>query len=592
MPRADVEIFFSTSAPTFAYPQGASIAGQSSAVSASGQSNQLEAAISGAEVSAESGSVVFSEQLYPLTATSRISNPNFGQTTALDDRDAIGLMDASLLHGFFASNMEPPVSAGYLPRTAVSQDILNSHPTSKHHLCTYFNMMEKSDNGDALAIKIGSETGPNGTDWWCRDGSGAQYSFFAGSFGVNISNYSTPDSGGQLYPTYYADNFIQTEYVDVHAAAGIGVGEGGVNCFLDNFQLYSNKSGCDWNQAGGPDGSRLHYDSEIPEHVSGDAVAVTAYSAWRANHMRGLQRIRENNPGIFVLPNTNQWANSSIIFDGAPVNNAVPDNINALRTVILEYRLGGDTGQADVQGGFSEKNISDNFPTSGVNQYGLYNNTGGSWKVMYNKAYQAARFCQEPKIVFATGAVNCLQNGTSGSGGRTIWSPVPASNAVWHLFRWMHCTYQIAGAHTVVSGREVANGSAGRAASTPLFDEYGVINGSVDYGFGTGNTKLFHKWMGIALEAAPTTPLLTHGTGEIWAREFENALCIVNTDNRQTNTAATIPVSLLPGGASEWMFFNGDQDAANNDGSYASVDFTIEPIDGFVLVRRSWYEAL
>lgn len=147
----------------------------------------------------------------------------------------------------------------------------------------------------------------------------------------------------------------------------------------------------------------------------------------------------------------------------------------------------------------------------------------------------------------------------------------------------------IAGAHAAISGHRQNGSGGGGGASTPLFDEYGIINGSVDYnGFGAGPTKLFHKYMGVAKEAPP---IGSRADGS-WSREFTNALIVANPDNDENDSPRLIDVSAFPGGSSEWMRFIGSQDSSFNNGSNASSDFFLDPIDAIVLVRRSWYNGL
>jgi hypothetical protein len=134
------------------------------------------------------------------------------------------------------------------------------------------------------------------------------------------------------------------------------------------------------------------------------------------------------------------------------------------------------------------------------------------------------------------------------------------------------------------SGTQVGSNTAGRGQNTVFFDEMGLIN--------TATTKLFEKWMGEAIDAPQEAPRVSHATGEIWWREFDNALVIVNTDNDSTNSAALVTTATLPGGADEWMTFNGSQDSAVNDNSALGATLSINPVDGIILVRKSWYNAL
>jgi len=135
------------------------------------------------------------------------------------------------------------------------------------------------------------------------------------------------------------------------------------------------------------------------------------------------------------------------------------------------------------------------------------------------------------------------------------------------------------------SGIKVGTNNTGNGRSTPVFEEFGLIGGSVDYGLGTGSTKLFRKCWGEAVDPIQTAPI----SGTEWRREFTNVLVIANSSR---DSSITVDVSTLPGGASEWKRFNGTQDSTTNDGTDASSDFVIPKIDAIFLVRKSWYDAL
>ena len=534
-------------------------------------------------------------QSYPLTYTARGGALNMYQTgtAAEDDRKAMGLMDACHIIGYNSGDQADttPPSSGYISRVDGNIEILAANPATSHYLFTYFVFNEALDAGTLKSTKLYAETGPNGTDWWARDSAGDQVIQFTigttDAYGTNISDYASVDSSGDTYPEWMADNWIQPKYIDPHITGGVKIGgANGVNLFVDNFQLHSNKSGIDWNQSGGNDDAQDYYDSEEASHVSADSVAVTAYSAVRANMMKGVNRVRVNNPGILTLPNTNQHADK-------PDNRLdKPESFAELRNCILEYRLNGDTLQGDYEGGFSEGNSGNSFPRSGVTSDGSLSGQPGNWLQMYFNTFQSVRFAQFPAIVPMSFWVQCLQSGSTGPGGKSIWSPIPASNAYWNVFRWFFCTAQICGAHAAPTGIQVGASTAGRAASTPHFDEFGTINGANDYGFGKGPTKLFYKYAGTRVSAPPTSPLVSHSTGGIWMCETENCLYLVNSDNDQANASYSLDTSLLPGGASRWQHFIGSQDPVKNDGSALGSTLTMPPVDGVMLVDATWYNAL
>jgi hypothetical protein len=534
-------------------------------------------------------------QLYPLTCSGRGANRAPFQDDAITatDRLAMGLIDAVQTIGLDSgtqADTDPP-AANYLSRAEAYQEILDAHPTSESYVFCYHNVTEAFDNtGTARSTKIknfiDAMNGPGSDDGWAYNSANEKVLLFGDQYTINNSDY-VAETAGQTYPEWYATEIAQLEYFDVMAAAGIGVGKGGANIFLDNHQLHSNKGGIDWNNDGNNDNAQNYYDSEESAHIAGDAVAVQAYSESRANFRKAPETWTAANPGTVTLVNTNQWWTN-------PVDrNTYIDDPSELRNCILEYRLAGDPDNGYNQTGLSENNSTNkttSWPRSGVGANGE-NRVGqsGKWLHSYCNLYQSVKLAQSPSIIFGLWSVECMASGTSGAAGITIYPNAPATNAVWHMVRWCIATCWLAGAHAGIGGIRVGTEKSGRAGTTPLFDEYGLINGSINYNsFGSGNTKLYRQWMGLALGPPP---IVAAADGS-WQREFTNALVIVNPDNDEGNSAMSVDVSALPGGASEWSRFVGDQDNSHNDGTAASTDFNLDPIDAIILVRKAWYDAL
>jgi hypothetical protein len=312
--------------------------------------------------------------------------------------------------------------------------------------------------------------------------------------------------------------------------------------------------------------------------------ASAYYATWRKNYALGRKRIELNNPGIAILTNTNQWCDDR---DPSIATQTWASTVATMPGVIKEYQLSGDSSKGDITGGFAEGNIDDDFPRSGVNQQGTNQNQGGSWQQFYNAMYLPVSAAKFPAIVLASGWIEGLNAPTTGAGGKNIYPNIP-NNATtpWNLVRWFFGTTQLAGAHFAPSG--VRPGStAGRAASTPLYPYTGMVGGSVDYGFGTGNSKLFHKWMGVPESDPPTAAW----DNTLWMRSWTNACIVVNPS---LTTAKTVDVSALPGGATRWMFPIIDEDGGLNNGfNLVDVgDYSLPAIDASILVDRVWYEAL
>lgn len=545
--------------------------------------------------------------VYPLTATGRGASRSIFQDGALSDTDriAVGIMDASQHIGLDSGEQmdTTPPAANYISRAQAYTDILAAHPTGQHYIFTYHNVTEAFEGADAVTARhikirdyLESLDGPGPDDGYAYSSSGNKVILFGNQYIINNSDYVQPKNysvtGTDItYPEWYAYEIAQLEYFDVMAAAGLGVGEGGVNIFLDNHQLHSNKGGVSWDGTtgvGGNDNAVDYFDSEDPAHVAADPIATQAYSEIRANMRKAPEIWDTANPGSVTLFNTNQWSDRNS-------DRLIPESTKDLRGCILEYRADpADDTLGYNRTGMSENN-SDNRPTywprSGVGANGLNRGQNGRWNWTYSNIYQSVRLSQSPHIIFALWNVECLASASTGDAGISVYPNAPAATAKWNMVRWAICTSWLAGAHPGISGIRVGTEKSGRSASTPVFDEYGLINGSVDYGLGSGSTKLYRKWMGTAIDLPPVTPDDQKADGS-YQREFTNALIIVNPDNDEANSAITIDVSELPGGASEWKRFNGTQDSSTNDGTDASSDFSLDPIDAIVLVRKSWYDAL
>ena len=518
---------------------------------------------------------------YPKTATPRTGAPNWGQDGALaaTDRIAIGLMDACSLTGFGTSFMDTtPPANNWISRTQVSQEIIDANPDGSNYLFYYENHMETGANGSLKAQYLDAQTGPNGSDGWCRDQNGVQFSWGFG-IGTNNSNFVQADSNGQHYPEWHADNIIQVELIDPHIAAGVKIGgKGGVNAMFDNVQLHSNKSGCDWDQNGSKDNTETKYDPENAQHVADDPVAVIAYSGFRENSLKGVKRYESNNPGSIALINSNQHSEEH--------RGAVAD----LRSAILEYRLSGDTETYDFHSGFSEQNannVASQSPRSGVGSNGLNRGQSGTWQAMYNNVYQSVRLAKEPKVVFLGIGTECLSGATNGPAGRAIWPNIPDPASAWNMARWGFATACIAGAYYAPAGVQIGTQRSGTVQSTPLFEFMGLINGSVDYGFGSGVTKLFRHWMGTRTAAIPTEALVS----TIWVGYWENCVLVLNSDNNEANSDYSLDTSLLTGGPYK-QYLGDTQNTSVHNGADIGATLVCPPIDAHILVDKTWYDGL
>jgi hypothetical protein len=566
-------------------------------------------ALTGNNVSLVTGQ---SDFLYPLLGTVRVGTFNYAldYPEAATDRLAMGLLDAVLLGGFFEGVQDSP-SNDYLTRVEVSQSLLDNHQaaygtTSDFYMGTYLIQMSANDQGnDELGAKCLAETGPNGTDWFLRNENGdvvINSGESPGSGGMTLLHgTATPDSLGRDFAEFYTDTRVTRDFLDLHAAAGIGVGMGGMNGWWDNFGVLIRKSGADPDQSGVNNDMQQWYNWDDPNHMSGvdengepRADAVGFVGAYRFSQRRGMERAITAYPGLLVGGNTNQWNHGA--YSGPATN---------LPEIMREYRRipgdGNDPGGNDREAynhvGLSENNnwrpteLKDGYMRSHTLWTGVSSQNGNEWQESFNNIATPLLALESPGILFGEWIVDCLQNGTTviGPPNRIIWPNIPKSGSAWNAERWGHATNAMCGAHHCCSGViDQPTSTTGERRATPLFDEYGLINGSIDYGFGAGGTKLYRKWMGRPIDG----PQLQARTGMLWWREFDNCLVVLNTNWDDTLPPITVIVANLPGGANEWMRFNGVQDPSWNNGNNASSNFTIPSIDAIFLVRRSWYENL
>ena len=630
------------------------------------------------------------EILYPLTYTPRGSsrNPYQDDPESLRDRLAIGMMDACHTIGFDSGTTmdSTPPANGWISRTQGNGEILGGDLGSDHYLCTYVNVTEAFADGNATtarAIKIrdyiDAMPGPNGSEGWCLDEDGNKVILFgsgpSAQMVINLSDH-VGLVNGETYPEWYFREMVQIPLIDVHAAAGIGVGKGGINCFHDNFQHHSNKQGLDWDASGVNNNAQNFWDTLAPSHhfddksvasitrsgsvatvtmnaphpleagqqehirisgadqsaYNGDfddspagdnatvinnlqftynvtgspatpatgnilltaldnnseprSIASESYASVRTNMKSGWDFMMNTNPGILMHLNSNQHADQT----EPGLRNTFLSDYGDLRDVILEFRLDGDPDQSFVQAGFSENNVQDSFPRSGIRSDGTNHGTG-SFESSYFHMLQSVRHAQFPAMIVGGWGADCLQNTSykpPGDFTQNIYENVPHVDSNWNLVRYGIVMAWLAGAHAAVSGHYQNGSGAGGGKSTPLFEEYGLINGRDNInGFGSGPTKLYPKWMGAAIDPSPQVAA-PDGT---YKRRFEHAIIIANPDNSLTGSSILVDVSAF---GDVYTRFQGSaaQDDVFNNGNALSSDFLLGPQDAGVFPLKSWYDTL
>jgi hypothetical protein len=276
------------------------------------------------------------------------------------------------------------------------------------------------------------------------------------------------------------------------------------------------------------------------------------------------------------------WGNTNTWWEG---DSTLPSSI----TVMPEYRLNDNPRKAkNIHIGFSEKNSANDtsagFPRSGVTASGV-NLVSGSWEASYTSAYVDAEVLESPALVHFSWAVECAVSlGKIGVTERNVYDIYPDPvNTAWNMFDWTFNTAQICITAYGLGGIVPGTPKQGSARNTILFEIYGGVNEAYN--------KLPRKWAGRPLTVRPASPYLIHATGSIYLLQTETGLFIVNTDNDESNPGYLLDPVLLPGGANEWMFPL-LSDNPQGDGSYFDTPRIINPISGFTLVRRSYYEPL
>jgi hypothetical protein len=525
---------------------------------------------------------------WPKLGQVRFGNKNNGQTGTLSetDRIAMGQFDATLLGGFFGSDIDS-ASPGpdWIAREQITKEIVDAAPDQSDlpYVFTYMNQMEGGD-----ATKIANEVGPNGTDWYFRNSSGAIVSTGFGDM-INITLQVTPDADGKRYPEWYVDNTCQALLIDPHIVNGYGVGKGGINGWWDNIGVKVRKSAVDPDQNGTNNDMGDWFDADTASHMSGvdqygapRADAVGFVTEYRQQQRDALDKMANNNPGFVVGGNTNQWTDT-------------PDT-----KIIKEYRV--DTNNlaspAFVGTGMSENNTwhPSGFPRSGIWGNGDYVGAGGTYSASYNNIalISVSPGMSPPGILFAEFDVACIVNNVKGPGGLPVWDHEPDASANYDIFRMGFVMAALADAYISISGNLINSGVAGpnsgRRGATVFFEEYGLIGGSINYGWGTGSSKLFRHWMGKATQDPITLGSSAINADGSYSRTFEHCIVIGNPQTNPSVAAITIDVSALDGGP--YTSIIGTQDPVVNNGADITSDFALKSADARIFPLKSWYDAL
>jgi len=441
----------------------------------------------------------------------------------------------------------------YLSRQEMYDDLITSNPNI--YISEYTDVIEHRLNG-THASKVFTETGPTGAatywdaendeepynstgdpvnDWWLRNKDGDKYIVFttgAGdSFGINITDYTTVDGNGDRYPQYFGKYILAESLYITTPKDG---NPGSVGIYSDVMRYNYKASNIDW------DGDGVNEDAEDDWDDGGPGEE--AATKWREGHEAYLDVFRDEHTGINTGGNISEHARG---------NNAT--DMSFLPYVYDEYY------QKIQIGHVQNSSLPTNHPRSRVFSDGTQNplNTG-SWQQAYNAYVQAMLSTAEPHLCTMDWRVD-LDDG---------YNPT-SSGSVLNLARWGFATV------LMDNGFFALNKGNQNYRRTPLMDETGLIN--------TGTTGLSKGWLGQPIDAVQRTP---QQSTNIWWREFDNGLVILNTDNDDAGSATSVTVSGLPGGATEWKRITGSQDSTWNDGSNVTADFDLAQIDAIILERR------
>ena len=561
---------------------GAQASGQASAPSANQSSNSIDVDLIGTQAIAGSTS--------PSAQTSgAIGNPDFPRmylnrfaeryytednADGEAERAAIAEFDVVTL-GMRVGGAWDRGDAGYLSRLEVIEDLRARNPNIT--IFDYTVLMETGLDGER-GTYLQSQVGPGGTDWfmWKEGLTERATSFQSGSgtsYWVNITPEVTPDINGDRAPQYtakYFDDNMLSPVLD----NGVPTGVQGYNIFVDNVFLKSRLFNTDYDADGIRDRGREFWDETATYNtplVGQPEEGLAMMAAWRGGQKAYVDELKTLRPGTIVMGNTAEWGDEQEW--GTDPRPWMPPDYN------LTYA-----------GGWAEHCFaSDNNPFGGIGSEGQVNNFG-KWTMGYMHYRQTLDFLESPNFGVAGSHLAMYQDGffpldptaRSQESNDRIWPRYPDTiTGGFNLVRWTIASVLMADGYVYITGD--VDGSGGEYGGSPWFDEYGG-------GPGEGTTGLSKGWLGQPIDPVQDAPWY----GEVWKREFDNGLIILNTSD--VNTADVVVTDELPNStelfSGDWRKFVGVQDTVHNNGETLEVLFpsvpriyTIQPSDALILVR-------
>lgn len=275
MPRSDVEVFFSSTTPAFARPDGAVISGGASAVTASNPtSNPADVDLTGADIFGTAGTVSTGIQFPRLCAV------QYGALDRNNDADKIAaIAKYDLAYIQYAVGQ---TGSG----TSVPQ--MRADGCKVLQYVAFQEMYERGGAYNTYQDKLDGELGPNGVgDWNLRDVAGNKIQDFGGADLVNISDLTTADGDGKRWPEWLVGQY-DTDFNNHVAYDGV---------FIDVFGIQPRQSG-DWQEDG------------VEEHPT-DPNAIIWYTE---GHIDFLARWRAAHPSSeFLIGCNSGWMDASAI---------------------------------------------------------------------------------------------------------------------------------------------------------------------------------------------------------------------------------------------------------------------------------------
>lgn len=430
-------------------------------------------------------------------------------------------------------------------------DVMESGPESGHYYYAQTGPTGAGNHWDAQLngkLKNGtldplvSDVQPDGpaasqgdpiNDWWGRAPDGHKRSTFNNPgnnpYNVNITDWVTPDGSSRRVSEYYADEHLTEMFYTTTDKDGT---VGSVGVYGDVMDYRAKTSTIDWN------GDGIAEDAQ--DGWNDGTINQTAAEKWRDGHKRYVDRYRATNANMIFVCNMTTHSRSYAGTD-----------MSVLPYVYAEY-------DGLLNGGHTQNHTKEaGFPSSGVLADGTFVGAGGSWQRTYNKYVQSILGSEEPKLCNADWEVDLNDE----------YNPTAAGSEL-RIARWGFATVLLD------NGFFVLNHTSFNYRRVPLMDESGLIN--------EGTTGLSQHWLGAAIDAPQRAPV--QGTN-IWMREFDNGLAIVNTDEDRATSATTVLISNIPGGAGTFKRIDGSQDTGHNDGTTVNGNFSLDAQDGIILER-------